>query len=188
MIDLQSQSHFRMICCRAGGQEFWIDTQEISTVQQASSIRDPNSDDGSMGFIRMLGKNIPVYNLVELLGLESQIRGSHVLMIDTADGALGLVVENASRVFLVPMDRCLQLPTILSASGETCFRGVIAADRTDGSLDSRMTNRLKHTSEEMALLLSVHKLACDVEFDTQASRSQRFHPLLPRSDVRGQGN
>jgi chemotaxis signal transduction protein len=164
-----------IIRCGASADVYCLEMAAVANVKPAGDLRayrgvEPNDP---VGFIEHRGREAPVFDLPDLLGLPHQPtqEGHYVVLIDHPIQRYGLRVESVSRVIRVARESVLPLPKPLEHVGR-CFRGIVDFTRDQKvSLQTISSRHLPGISEpkqaptiyrrskhQMQLLLSPYTL------------------------------
>lgn len=124
----------QLIRFAVGVEEYGMDILRVKEVIRTPQLtRLPKAPSFVKGIINLRGDVIPIVDLRDKFGLESQAHTSstRIIVVDVDERLIGLVVDSASQVVRIPSDQIDPPPPILGGLSSEYIRGV-------GKLDDRL--------------------------------------------------
>ncbi len=117
-----------VIRCSSGDDIYCLEMSAVAGVKPSRDLvpAPANAPAGSVGSISHRGRNVPVFDLADLLSLPQDSAESrhYTILIDHPQTMYGLLVESVSRVIRISEDNLLPLPKALEHAGGH-FRGIV---------------------------------------------------------------
>lgn len=160
------------VCFRLGNEDFGINIHQVQEIIRMVKVtKIPQSASFVEGVINLRGKIVPVIDLRQRFGFPpttEQTKESRVIVIETLEITVGMIVDEVTEVFRLPMDSIKPTPEIArSEVAEQYIQGVtnfpVRKDDPSGRQDRLLivldTTRI-FSSEESRVL---HQMAEETE-------------------------
>jgi chemotaxis signal transduction protein len=125
-----------LVSCAVGDVEYALRADDIIAVMRAERMRAPAACEAGIGVVTVGNERASVYPLGTTVGLSTpendhKGRDRHIVVLRSANGPVGWLVDRVSRSRLPVHTRVLPLPSLVGASAKRWFAGILStADRT----------------------------------------------------------
>ena len=102
----------QLVVCSLGEEEYALPIAQVREIVRASEPRSVASDVPWMrGVISLRGMLVPVYDLAARLGLPGGDAGTKIVIVETASGPVGVLVDDVVEVLTVAAAQVEDVPT-----------------------------------------------------------------------------
>ncbi|HUB08521.1 MAG TPA: chemotaxis protein CheW [Myxococcales bacterium] len=126
----------QFLCFRVAGERYAVDIGAVHEIVRPPPITEvPRSPRAVLGVISLRGEALPVFDVLSLLGLgasgmERAAAARRIIVLDTADGLAGLVVDEVEQVVRLPRGE-IEVPPAGLGARSAPLKGI---GRTEGRL------------------------------------------------------
>jgi purine-binding chemotaxis protein CheW len=115
----------QLVVFALAGEHYALPIARVSEIIRATAPRGVAADSPWIrGVIGLRGRIIPIYDLLARLGVASTELGADgkIVIVDTNNGPVGVMVDNVEEVLTVPADRFEPVPATTSGSFDAIAR------------------------------------------------------------------
>lgn len=124
----------KLALIKIGKKTFGLDMALISNIQPASAVLPEHSDTHSHASLKLDGRNIPFYDLHDLLGEKTRFQdlaGRKLIIINDQMKTMAFLVDRVDGIVDAGGDQINLLPPVFKGPALSCFPKVL---RNDGNL------------------------------------------------------
>lgn len=179
-----------IIRCRVGTEAYCFEMSCVASVHQGINLipAENPAENGILGWVRSSNKeDIPVFRLADrwqsALGTSSlntpdSLRRQHIVVINSALGREGYLVDSVSRVLPVSVDQMRPVPMLLNDPDQCLFKSIVLL-REDGQSEALSLllapDRLHHRAIPLAWQLP-SETQLDMEATTPNQTTRHHNP------------
>jgi purine-binding chemotaxis protein CheW len=117
----------QLVAVRLGNETYGVDISKIHGIITMQPItRIPRTPDFVNGVINLRGRVVPVVDLRKRFGLEvtGATRETRIVIVETGDQTIGMVVDGVSEVLTIPADAIDPPSPVATGAGTEYIRGI----------------------------------------------------------------